>query len=538
MNNNKTFNLQFFLNETCKNAMNISDFVEERICPGTERFGDCKYPATKHWKCESGFYCRSPDSKFPCANGFYCPNGTFEPIFCPEKYSCAAPFFEEALRCPKDHFCPMGSANPVPCRFAFCPEGSSIPNRFYIFPLYFGIILVFLILYKLRDKRDKRKGTRRLGELKKSASLMDFDKTNVSNKLEGNLDIRFEDLSYELDNGHLLMQNITGDIKSGKLTAIMGPSGSGKTTFLNLLANKIKRSSGKVFVNNREEELSKYRKLIGYVPQEDIMLRELTVYDILMHSAMTRLPSEWSYLQKKEKVFQIINFLGLSHVASSIIGDEEKRGVSGGQRKRVNIGMELVAHPSLLLLDEPTSGLDSSTATKLCETLKDIAKEHLLTVVAVIHSPSVKAFKTFDDILLLGKTGQVVYFGPVLRITEYFAHLGFSRTDDDNVADFIMEVVTGNVISKLYPHLQPEDLSDIWDINQFDFLQSTSKGFKIKGVERRLIRNAISTDNLLEKLNQVDEKHSIFDPIKNKLFNIIDFLTFLLFVSNSNLSRN
>lgn len=92
------------------------------------------------------------------------------------------------------------------------------------------------------------------------------------------------------------------------------------------------------------------------------MLRELTVRDILVHSARMRLPKEWSYHQVKDKVIEIINFLDMSHVANTIIGDETTRGISGGQRKRVNIGMELVAEPSVLFLDEPTSGLDSSTS--------------------------------------------------------------------------------------------------------------------------------------------------------------------------------
>lgn len=121
----------------------------------------------------------------------------------------------------------------------------------------------------------------------------------------------------------------------------MGPSGAGKTTFISLLTGKAKRTSGRVKINGKLEELNQYRKLIGFVPQEDVMIRILTVRDILTHSALCRLPADWLISHKKDKVLRTINFLGLSHVMDSIIGDESNRGISGGQRKRVNIGMEV-----------------------------------------------------------------------------------------------------------------------------------------------------------------------------------------------------
>lgn len=153
------------------------------------------------------------------------------------------------------------------------------------------------------------------------------------------------------------MSNVTGQLSAGRTTAVMGPSGAGKTTFVTLLTGKVKRTAGSVLINGRSDELSNYKKLVGYVPQEDIMLRELSVREVLMHSARMRLPSDWKYQRIKAKVNEIISFLGMSHVMNSIIGNEEERGISGGQRKRVNIGMELVAEPSILFLDEPTSGM-------------------------------------------------------------------------------------------------------------------------------------------------------------------------------------
>lgn len=229
-------------------------------------------------------------------------------------------------------------------------------------------------------------------------------------------DIKFDNLGLTLGNGLTIMKGVSGELKSGRTCAIMGPSGAGKTTFVTLLMGKAARTSGEISINGKSEELSKYKKLIGYVPQEDVMLRELTVREILMHSARMRLPANWPFERVKSKVLEIINALGLDGVIDNVIGNEEERGISGGQRKRVNIGMELVSEPTVLFLDEPTSGLDSSTAYEVCSMLKNIARQQGLTVGAVIHSPSPSTFKQFDDFLLLGKGGRVIYFGALENV--------------------------------------------------------------------------------------------------------------------------
>ena len=213
-------------------------------------------------------------------------------------------------------------------------------------------------LFKWKKASDKVRFLRHKFEIE---SLRNTSTTNLKDqpklgRLNQTFDIQFQDLGLTLPSGVTIMSKVTGVLRSGHTTAIMGPSGAGKTTFLTLLTGKVKRSSGSVTINGEIDELSKYKKLIGYVPQEDIMLRELSVREILMHSARMRLPSDWSFDKMKTKVLEIISFLGMSHVMDSIVGNEEERGISGGQRKRVNIGMELVAEPSVLFLDEPTSG--------------------------------------------------------------------------------------------------------------------------------------------------------------------------------------
>jgi len=137
----------------------------------------------------------------------------------------------------------------------------------------------------------------------------------------------------------------------------MGPSGAGKTTFLNLMSGKVDRTGGTLKVNGVETELTRFRNVIGFVPQEDIMLRELTVEENVTHSALMRLPTGWSHEKKLARVDEVLESLEIDHIRDCVVGDEKRRGISGGERKRVNIAMEMVTKPSLLCLDEPTSGL-------------------------------------------------------------------------------------------------------------------------------------------------------------------------------------
>lgn len=163
-----------------------------------------------------------------------------------------------------------------------------------------------------------------------------------------------------------------------------------------------------------------------------------------------------------------------------LLGDERQRGVSGGQRKRVNIGIELVALPKVLFLDEvrlifffhkillvqPTSGLDSTSSAVLCQQLKDIAVSQGVTIASVIHQPSIQAFLEFDDLLLLGKGGEVVYHGPVSEGMTYFRSLGFEPPQTMNPADFFLDIVNGVVPRQGDPNFKPEDLFGLWRENR------------------------------------------------------------------------
>ncbi|KAJ3101513.1 hypothetical protein HDU96_009963 [Phlyctochytrium bullatum] len=278
---------------------------------------------------------------------------------------------------------------------------------------------------------------------------------------EMRMNFEFEDLGLKLSNGKKVLESVTGAIRAKRMTAILGPSGAGKTTFMNVLMGKVERTSGKLLVNGKETEIFHYRKIIGYVPQDDVMLRELSVRDNIRHAARIRLPKSWTAGQIEAYVDNVLRALSLSEVADIAIGDETQRGISGGQRKRVNIGMELAAAPLALFLDEPTSGLDSTAALEVADILRSLA-ELGLTVISVIHQPRVEIFEKFNDVVLIIPGGRVAYLGPVNQAQRYFETLGFEFDPEANLADVLIDILSGKGKNDRYP-FSPNQLADAWE---------------------------------------------------------------------------
>eukprot|EP00762_Andalucia_godoyi_P002220 ANDGO_07546.mRNA.1 ABC transporter G family member 24 len=307
------------------------------------------------------------------------------------------------------------------------------------------------------------------------------------------MDIEFQDLGLTLHNGKTILANVSGVLRAGRVAAIMGPSGAGKTTFLSVLSGKVKKSKGVITVNGKEENngITRFRSLVGYVPQEDVMIRTSTVYSILRFSANYRLPRNESKEQRKQKVFDAIQLLGLSNVMESVIGDEKTRGISGGQRKRVNIGIELVTDPKVLFLDEPTSGLDSSSSLDVCMALRRLARTKNVLVAAVLHQPRYEIFAAFDDLLILGKGGRTIYIGAGEDALPYFESLGFHCPPRVNAADFLMDIASGKVCRER--ESIPFDsclLPSLWEMhqsnkNQLESNPKTAKDFN--GVENVVV---------------------------------------------------
>ncbi|CAN1346367.1 ABC transporter G family member 28 [Linum perenne] len=259
------------------------------------------------------------------------------------------------------------------------------------------------------------------------------------------IEVAFKDLTLTLKgkNKHLL-RCVTGKLSHSRVSAVMGPSGAGKTTFLSALTGKAPgcNVTGMVLVNGKTDPIQAYKKIIGFVPQDDIVHGNLSVEENLWFSASCRLSAD---LPKQEKVLvveRVIESLGLQPVRDSLVGTVEKRGISGGQRKRVNVGLEMVMEPSLLILDEPTSGLDSSSSQLLLRALKREALEGV-NICMVVHQPSYSLFRMFDDLILLAKGGLTAYHGPVKKVEEYFAGLGIVVPDRVNPPDYYIDILEG-----------------------------------------------------------------------------------------------
>ncbi|ORX95418.1 hypothetical protein K493DRAFT_372167, partial [Basidiobolus meristosporus CBS 931.73] len=418
------------------------------------------------------YFCQKPGVKIKCTDGFYCPENTFQPSFCCPGYYCSANTTVIKL-CEEGMFCLAGSTKPLSCTLGYCPAGSFTIRKYNIFLIFLILLLVAAMFFAFRARRLRYKQLKyamRIEGIQKTKKPF-MERSSTLSRVKKRFEIKFEDIGLRLPNGVEIMKGVSGELRPGRTCAIMGPSGAGKTTFISLLTGKVRKTSGEIRINGKIEDLSKYRRLTGFVPQDDIMLRKLTVQSILMHSARMRLPVEWTTATKKHKVLEVIDYLGLGHIMNSIIGDEEERGVSGGQRKRVNIGAELVAEPSILFLDEPTSGLDSSTSMEICTLLSRIAHYQGLTVAAIIHSPSPVAFAKFDDLMLLGKGGRLIYLGPREEAAEYFYSIGFECPSDASPADFYMDVASGKVPCKLNPNFHPCDLFELWERKKSGKLQ-------------------------------------------------------------------
>ncbi|KAL2324824.1 hypothetical protein Fmac_023882 [Flemingia macrophylla] len=269
--------------------------------------------------------------------------------------------------------------------------------------------------------------------------------TNTEKRKRPLIEISFRDLTLTLKahNKHIL-RYVTGKIKPGRITAVMGPSGAGKTTFLSALAGKALGCSvtGSILINGRNESIHSFKKITGFVPQDDVVHGNLTVEENLWFSAQCRLPAELSKPDKVLVVERVIEFLGLQSVRNSLVGTVEKRGISGGQRKRVNVGLEMVMEPSLLILDEPTSGLDSASSQLLLRALRREALEGV-NICMVVHQPSYALFKMFDDLILLGKGGLTVYHGSAKKVEEYFSGLGIIIPERINPPDYFIDILEG-----------------------------------------------------------------------------------------------
>ncbi|KAM9678296.1 broad substrate specificity ATP-binding cassette transporter ABCG2 isoform 1-T2 [Trichechus inunguis] len=239
-----------------------------------------------------------------------------------------------------------------------------------------------------------------------------------------------------------ILKDINGIMRPG-LNAILGPTGGGKSSLLDVLAARKDPHglSGDVLIDGAPRP-SNFKCNSGYVVQDDVVMGTLTVRENLQFSAALRLPTTMKNREKNERINKIIQELGLEKVADSKVGTQFIRGVSGGERKRTSIGMELITDPSILFLDEPTTGLDSSTANAVLLLLKRMSKQGR-TIIFSIHQPRYSIFKLFDSLTLLA-SGRLMFHGPAQEALGYFASAGYNCEPYNNPADFFLDVINGD----------------------------------------------------------------------------------------------
>ncbi|XP_030208537.1 broad substrate specificity ATP-binding cassette transporter ABCG2b [Gadus morhua] len=247
----------------------------------------------------------------------------------------------------------------------------------------------------------------------------------------------------------VILKDISGILKPG-MNAIMGPTGSGKTSLLDVIAGRKDPAGlrhGTVFVDGRPVT-NDLRLTSAYVVQDDVLMGTLSVRENLLFSANLRLdPKNHSSADKQSRVENILEELGLTECANTKIGTDFIRGVSGGERKRCSIGMELITAPSLLFLDEPTTGLDAYTANCIISLLHKLSRNGK-TVIFSIHQPRYSIFEQFDQLTLMHK-GDVVYAGKADKALEYFSLLGYQIKAFNNPADFFLDIINGEAESTL-----------------------------------------------------------------------------------------
>jgi ABC-type multidrug transport system ATPase subunit len=427
--------------------------------------------------CPVGFYCPNCDvtnrSTFPsvCPPTPHClserlagrvcgPQGTFEPLPCLEGKYCKTGKSQQ--ECPEGHFCPIGTQEPYKCSgLSHCPAGARTEYFLGCLLILFLVdasVIALAVVYTWVKRRPPPLIDDEMAPVQRVAG-------SISRANEGGkaVNFHFRELNVKLSDKHkehpgkVLLSSVSGQIHAGQVTAIMGPSGAGKSVLFSTLLGKLPGECevrGTLTVNGNPD-IKAFRPQIGYVPQDDVLYTELSVAQNIMYAADVRLPNEWTAEDRQQVQAATIRSLGLAHVCNVRVGNAEQRGISGGQRKRTNVGVELATAPTALFLDEPTTGLDASSALDVCRLLKTVALDGNIPVAMVVHQPRVEIWDSLDQLLLLAPGGRTVFQGSreeCMRYFTEFAKLDFAK---GNPCDIVMDAIAK----------RGDEFAEAWEIN-------------------------------------------------------------------------
>ncbi|KAK9293493.1 hypothetical protein QLX08_011583 [Tetragonisca angustula] len=328
-------------------------------------------------------------------------------------------------------------------------------------------------------------------EFKAKKNKDEMQDTTVSSlhlKKMAPIDIEFNDLTYAISGkaGKVILKGISGQFKSGELTAILGPSGAGKSTLLNILAGyKVEgKITGQISVNGQTGNEKYLKKMSSYIMQQDLLQPRLTVQEAMEFAVDLKL-GKISNKAKLIAIKEILNTLRLYHAKDTITEH-----LSGGEKKRVSIALELVSNPPVIFLDEPTTGLDETSAVQCIELLKSLAQLGR-TIVCSIHTPNSSIFAKFDHVYVIAG-GHCIYRNTVHNMVPFFQRIGIECPKYYNPADFVIEISTGeygpgwvdrmvNVVNMEFPIISiPQQTSfkfqfdakngmqKIWNVSQFE----------------------------------------------------------------------
>ncbi|KFP30942.1 ATP-binding cassette sub-family G member 8, partial [Colius striatus] len=286
-----------------------------------------------------------------------------------------------------------------------------------------------------------------------------------------------------------IIQNLNLKVQSGQMLAIIGSTAGGRTSLLDVITCRDhggKITSGQIMINNKPSTPQLVKKCIAHVRQDDRLLPHLTVRETLLFVAKLRLPKFFSDSQRQKRVEDVIAELRLRQCANTRVGNEHVRGISGGERRRVSIGVQLLWNPGIIILDEPTSGLDSFTAHNLVITLSRLAKGNRLVLLS-LHQPRSDIFQLFDLVLLM-TSGLTVYSGTARDMVQYFTELGHPCPRYSNPADFYVDLTSidkqtaekekesrkrANTLANLFLEKVRDSDDFLWKVTESDNVETT-----------------------------------------------------------------